>query len=281
MISKAQDARVLPLRRLRGRTRRGRSALLDAALLSRERELIARCDGPFADALFVDVGVGEFPWTTLESAAAFRALNPSLRCIGCELDPLRLARARQWQSDGIEFAPMADAGFGLPPLRAAARLVRAMNVLRGYPEDAVPHAHAALAAPLCAGGLLLEGTSSGDGAVVCCHWIRKQPDGARREALLFATDFSLGFGPLLFRDWLPRDLRRQVRPGVAIGEFLFAWRAAFEARRAQGERSPVQLFVSSAERLAQQIPGIVLDPALLTRGCLLWQVPGDVVRPAV
>jgi hypothetical protein len=68
-------------------------------------------------------------------------------------------------------------------------------------------------------------------------------------------------------------LRLHVRPGEAFREFLFAGRATFEAVRARGRRSPAHSFMASVERFAQQIPGIVLDSALLERGCLLWQPP--------
>jgi hypothetical protein len=146
-----------------------------------------------------------------------------------------------------------------------------MNVLRGYPEACVAHAHAALARPLLPGALLVEGTSSADGGVLCAHLIRKHRHGCTREALCFSTNFGHGFAPLLFRDWLPRDLRRHVRPGEAIGDFLFAWRAEFDALRQRRRHAPSTLFLESAERLSRIVDGIVLDAWLLARGCLVWQ----------
>jgi hypothetical protein len=261
----------------KGRTRPGRLARLDAIVLHREAELLARCDGEYAAAAYIDVGLGDSPYTTLESARAFRSCNSALRIIGVDIDPLRLARAQSMCAGEIE---LRLGGFALPVAKAErARLVRAMNVLRGYPETEVPSSHAQLAAPLLPGGLLVEGTSSRDGGLMCAHLIRKCGAEIVREAVCFSTDFSSGFAPLMFRDWLPRDLRRHVRPGEAIGDFLFAWHAAFERVRARSRQTPAVLFKASAEALARELPEIVLDAWLLDRGCLLWQPTRERVLP--
>ncbi len=75
-----------PERRTRGRTSRSRLRALDAYLHQCERPLLERQDGTWRDAAFLDVGFGEHPWTTLESAALFRELNPQLPVIGVEAD---------------------------------------------------------------------------------------------------------------------------------------------------------------------------------------------------
>ena len=123
-------------------------------------------------------------------------------------------------------------------------LVRAMNVLRGRVD--LLDAHAILSSPLVEGGLLLEGTSDADGAVVTAWAIRRD---ARR--LLFLTDFSRGFGPALFWDHLPRDLRRDAKPGTAIRELLDRWTRAFVAARASGRREPADAFRASASVVAR------------------------------
>jgi hypothetical protein len=98
-----------------------------------------------------------------------------------------------------------------------------MNVLRGYREEEVPALHEALGAALIDGGLLLEGSTDTEGHVTVVGLMRKRSGQLRREALLFHTDFSRGFSPWLFRDWLPRDLRRQVKPATAIHSLLTTW----------------------------------------------------------
>lgn len=274
---RAEPGSLIAPRRLAGRTCPGRLARLDAILLHREAELLQRTDGTFMTAAFVDVGLGDSPHTTLESSQAFRARNAGLRTIGVEIDPVRLEHARELCEREIE---LRLGSFASPLERSeSARLVRAMNVLRGYPESLVPDAHARLAAPLLPGGLLVEGTCSRDGGLLCAHLIRKREQGLAREALCFSTDFCAGFGPLMFRDWLPRDLRRHVREGEAIGDFLFAWRAAFERVRVRSRQAPASLFVASAEALARELPEIVLDSWLLDRGCLVWQPAGGIRTP--
>jgi hypothetical protein len=266
----------LPLRaaKLRGCTRPGRLARLDRFLLLREPQLIGRTDGVFRDAPLIDVGVGEWPWTTIETAHSLRALAPSLRVIGVELDPDRLRHARRFEEPGLEFR---RGGFDLP-LGAAERprIVRALNVLRGYGEAEARAAHATLGAALLPGGLLLEGTSSPSGGVLCAHLLRKRGARLEREALLFSTDFSQGFAPYLFRDRLPRDLRRRCEPGGAMHAFFAAWTQAFAAARSTGLCENAALFTLSAQLLSSRVPGIACDAALLELGALLWQPSGGV-----
>lgn len=254
--------------RLRGRTRPGRLALLDALLCQRERALLCRTDGPYAHAVYVDVGLGDQPDTTFESARSFRALAPGLRSIGVDIDPVRVQRGQQQQELQVE---LRQGGFDLPLMASEpVRLVRAMNVLRNYPEAQVPEIHAQLCERLLPGGLLVEGSSSRRAGNLCAHLIRREHAGMRREALCFASDFREGFAPRMFRDCLPRDLRRHVRNGEAIGQLLGAWQAAFEHVRTQGRRTPRQLFDDSARALEALLPRGALDLRWLTLGCLLW-----------
>ena len=256
---------------MRGRTRPGRLALLDALLCERERTLLTRLDGDYARAVYVDVGLGDQPDTTFESARSFRALSPQLRCIGVDIDAERVERAERWHEPQVE---LRQGGFALPLTASEpARLVRAMNVLRNYPEAEVPAIHAQLCQPLLPDGLLVEGSSSRGAGNLCAHLIRKHAQGTRREALCFASDFRESFAPRMFRDCLPRDLRRHVRYGEAIAELLGAWQAAFERARGVAPRraTPRQLFDDSACELSARLPHGALDLRWLPLGCLLWQ----------
>lgn len=250
-----------------GRTRPGRLARLDGLLVQVERELLARTD----DALVVDFGVGEWPWTTLELAQCLRACSPELRVIGVELDARRLRHARRLASSAVEFR---HGSFQLPLATGErVRLIRAMNVLRGYSALEADSARAQLAAALVPGGLLIEGTSSPSGGVLCAHWLRKRDGALVREALLFSSDFSQGFAPWLFRDRLPRDLRRTCRPGSAIHAFFRAWTEEFEAARSTGLCESSALFALSVLALSRRLSGIVCEPALIEYGTLLWRPP--------
>ncbi|MBL8909585.1 MAG: hypothetical protein JNM17_02670 [Archangium sp.] len=104
-------------------------------------------------------------------------------------------------------------------------VLRAMNVSRGMREDEVPAFRAALAAFVIEGGLLIDGSTDTEGAVMAAWLLRKRSGELVRESLLFHTDFSRGFSPWLFRDWLPRDLRRNVKSGTWIHDALTRWEA--------------------------------------------------------
>jgi len=66
----------------RGKTASNRLRRVDNFILLYERTLLTRTDGLFPFSLFVDLGYGFDPRTTLESAARFRRLNPNLPILG-------------------------------------------------------------------------------------------------------------------------------------------------------------------------------------------------------
>jgi hypothetical protein len=191
------------------------------------------------------VGIGDEPWTTLELANIVAA-----PLVAIDVDPARVARA---VAHGID-ARVASLTIDEPAI-----LVRAMNVLRGRTD--LSDAHAVLSRSLKDGGLLLEGTSDAEGAVVTAWAIRRD---ARR--LLFLTDFSRGFAPALFWDHLPRDLRRDAKPGTAIRSLLDRWTAAFADARSAGRREPADAFRASAGFVARSTD-------FVGEGCLEVQWP--------
>jgi hypothetical protein len=258
----------------RGRTSPERLRALDGYLVHAEDALLRRDDGAWAQAAFVDVGFGEHPWTTLESARAFRALNPGLRVIGVEQEPHRVEAASEHRDALTDFRA---GGFDLPLSPGErVRLIRALNLLRGYPPERVGEVHQKLGGALLDGGLLLEGSTDARGGVGVSHLLRRRGDGVLREALLFHTDFSHGFAPILFRDWLPRDLRRRAVPGQPIHAFLADWTAAWEEARTGRSLAPVDAFREAIPRLARRREGIATDPWLTERGYLVWKPQGGV-----
>jgi hypothetical protein len=267
-----------PERRTRGRTARSRLHALDAYLCQCESALLQRQEGPWREAAFLDMGFGEHPWTTLESAEAFRKLNGALPVLGVEADEARATAAAAEYGDtlthfhhgGFDWAATA----GQP-----ARLVRAMNILRQYRPEDVEGAHAQLGRALLPGGLLVEGSTDTPGSITVAYLLRRGPEALEREALLFHTDFQHGFAPWLFRDWLPRDWRRHVRPGAALHTFFTGWTQAWTQAREQGAREPADSFRQSALILARTQPGVSTGPWLLEHGYLRWQPPGGVPRP--
>jgi hypothetical protein len=90
--------------------------------------------------LFVDLGYGTGPFTNLETASRFRALNPHLGILGVEIEAERVTRALPF-ADGQTFFRLG--GFNIPlESGETIRAMRAFNVLRQYDEAGVAPAWA-------------------------------------------------------------------------------------------------------------------------------------------
>lgn len=174
----------------------------------------------------IDFGFGLSAVTTQEWRAALS--DARVRVVGVE----RALPAER--SPGVE---LVQGGFETCATLGPASVVRAMNVLRGSREDEVAPARAALLAALEPDGLVLEGSSDTEGHLFALSLLQRG-----HEELLFFTDFSRGFSPWLFRDWLPRHLRRSVKPGTPIHELLTRWEARAAAANAT---EPRQRFAAS------------------------------------
>ncbi len=233
---------MLPRRDVRPRTRAGRLAALDAWLLHNARELL---DGRGA---LVDLGYGETPVTTLEWARAARAVTPGLRVLGVERRGAPDVSSTGSDSAEVE---LVSGDFSTCGALAPTAVIRAMNVLRAYREAEVPALHAALGAGLVEGGLALEGSTDTEGHVAVAWLLRKRGTALVKEGLLFHTDFSRGFSPWLFRDWLPRELRRRAQPGTPIHGLLSRWD---ERAKASGEKDPRRRFVASVAGVLEGSP---------------------------
>lgn len=273
-------------RRPQGQPTRGKTAIhrlrrVDAFMLLYDAPLLRRQAGEFAGALFVDLGYGAEPVTTLESATRFRRVNPHLPVLGVEIDPARVAAAQ----------PFADAltsfrlgGFNLPLQRTAAdrretvRAIRAFNVLRQYDEVAVAPAYAELALHALPGALLVEGTSDPTGSLWVANVLRRAaaPAEWRAEALVFSTTLRTRFDPEDFQAVLPKNLIHHVLPGEPIYALFEAWKAAAQRtshERVWGER---RWFVATGRAL--RAAGWPVDPRRrwLSRGFLvLYMHPTD------
>src|SRR6476620_133345 len=119
-----------------------------------------------ADPLVIDLGYGALPVTTLELASRLRTVRTDVRVMGLEIDPNRIVPSR----DGVEFGL---GGFELAGRRPV--LVRAFNVLRQYPVDAVADAWSTMQKQLAPGGLIMDGTCDELGRLCC--WVLLDADG--------------------------------------------------------------------------------------------------------
>jgi len=256
----------------RGKTARNRLRRVDNFVLLYDPGLLRRRDGAFARAFFVDLGYGAEPWTTLESAARLRRLNPTLPVLGVEIDSERVAAAQPFAGPLTQFRL---GGFDLPLASSErARLIRAFNVLRQYDEAAVAGALAALGRGLLPGGLLIEGTSDPLGRIWVANLLRQPKDGAalQVEGLLFSTNFRWGFEPRIFQPVLPKNYIHRVVPGEAVYDFFAAWSQAFRAALPLRSLGLRQLFAESARRLAEQGYAVDTRRKLLAKGYLLWKL---------
>lgn len=258
----------------RGKTARNRLRRVDNFIALYDPSLLQRERGVFTNALFVDLGYGAEPFTTLESAARFRRLNPTLPVLGVEIDAERVAAAQ----------PFADAqthfrlgGFNLPLyLGERVRLIRAFNVLRQYEENAVADAYGLLTHHLLPGGLLIEGTSDPFGRIWVAHVLRKADttETLTPEALVFSTNFRIGFDPAEFQTILPKNLIHQVVPGTRIYQFFTDWKAASWETVAQRSWGLRPWFAASAHCLQGYGYKVDVRSRWLTRGYLVWERPG-------
>ncbi len=258
----------------RGKTARNRLRQVDHFMLLYDPGLLTRCDGAFADALFVDLGYGEEPITALESAGRFRRLNPALKVLGVEIDPERVARA-QAHADARTFFRLG--GFNLPLENGEnVRAMRAFNVLRQYEEAQVAPVWERLARYVLAGGLLLEGTSNPTGGIWAANVLRKTDDEREpwhREALVFFTNFSLGFDPAEFQTILPKNYIHRVVPGQPAFDFFAAWKAAAAETSAMQTWGLRQWYIAAAEALAKRGYRINLRKKWLSKGWMIWEEP--------
>ena len=256
----------------RGKTASNRLRRADNFLLLYEPSLLTRTDGLFAASLFVDLGYGFDARTTLESASRFRrAANPNLPILGVEIDRERVEAALPFEDEKTFFRL---GGFNLP-MKAGehVRLIRAFNVLRQYEEKDFVPAYERLAEFVLPGGLMIEGTSTPFGQLWSANLARKVDDGSwKMEALVFSTNFRLGFDVEEFQTILPKNYIHRVVKGEPIYDFFEAWKqsaAETSAAKVYGLR---QWFVAAAEGLSAKGFKVDLKKKWLAKGWLIWLI---------
>jgi hypothetical protein len=175
------------------------------------------------DPLVVDLGYGATPVTTLELRQRLARVRPDVRVAGVEIDPVRVAAAQAVAEP--PWLTFHHGGFELAGLRPV--LVRALNVLRQYDEDAVAHAWTTVAGRLAPGGALIEGTCDELGRLGA--WLTVGTD-ARPSTLTLAADLARLDRPATFAERLPKALIHRNVPGEPVHALLAAleqaWRAA-------------------------------------------------------
>jgi hypothetical protein len=246
----------------RGKTAPGRLRRLDRFVVLEAESLLRRTHGAY-----VDLGYGRVPTTTLDSAQRFRKIRPDLLVVGFEIEPDRVARAQLHANARTRFR---KGGFDLP-LQGdePAAVIRAMNVLRQYPPEAVPDAHAALLAKLRPGGLIVEGTSTPSGHHMVVNVLRHERPP---EVLFCVNPRRLPTSPHALTAILPKNHIHRMVPGEPVFELMEAWERAWQTTQHTSVFGPL-VHWSAAATLMMERPDVVRRPSLSRKGYLLWRPP--------
>jgi hypothetical protein len=223
-----------------------------------------------ASPLAVDLGFGAAAWTTLEMAERWRRIEPSLRALGVEIDPERVAAAKPFADPPATRFELG--GFNLTTVLGTerARIVRCYNVLRQYDESAVTEALTAIAGAVERGGVIVEGTSNPSGSMVAFDVWRVGAGGTiAHGALVLGTNFSHDFEPRDFQTILPKRLIHRMLDEEPA-RFFDDWRRARAIARGHGAGASKRAWVATAELLRTQY-GWPIDPRrrLAERGYLV------------
>ena len=167
-------------------------------------------------------------------------------------------------------------------------LIRAFNVLRQYEEKDFAPAYERLAQYVLPGGLMIEGTSNPFGSIWAANVVRRtlesrsllldfrqQAVGVQSlwkfEALVFSTNFRMGFDVEEFQTILPKNLIHHVIKGEPIYDFFEAWKRSAKETAPMKTYGAKQWFVASAEALARKGYKVNLQRKFLSRGYLVWE----------
>ena len=229
----------------------------------------------------VDLGFGASPTTTLESLEVLRVLNPSVRLIGVEIDPDRVRAALPFAQEGLEFRL---GGFNLPLGEGeTAGVIRAMNVLRQYPEQEYGRSLGLLGSYLAPGGILLEGTSDPPGNMMALNLYVRGSGYLLHDGLALIANLRHPFSPRQFQAILPKNLIHHLEPGSPLDAFFGAWSVCWQRAMQTEVRDRRRLFAEAAGHLHEE-HGYPLSPrpSFLRRGILLLHsVPGEALAPLV
>jgi hypothetical protein len=193
------------------------------------------------DPLVIDLGYGHLPITTLELAERLRGVRPDLRLLGLELDAGRVAAAQPLADPpAVEFA---RGGFELAGRHPV--LVRAMNVLRQYPVDAVAEAWRTMTERLAPGGLLVEGSCDELGRLAC--WVALDSTGPLTLSL--SARLSSLERPSDLAERLPKALIHRNVPGDPIHTLFTALDHAWAVSSPLSNFGPRQRWMDTAQRM--------------------------------
>lgn len=235
------------------------------------------------DPLVVDLGYGASGVTAFELEARLRRTRPDVEVRGLELDPARVARAREQlvevQAGRTTFSPDTRVTFGRGgfevPVAGGRRpaVIRAFNVLRQYDEQDVRDAWTRMATRLADDGRVVEGTCDELGRI--CTWVAFGSDAVPISLTVSLRVKGLEH-PSIAAERLPKALIHRNVPGERVHAFFVA------LDRAWDHAAPVAAF-GPHQRWRAAMQGMV-DTGWPLRQRSRWRlgevtVPWDAVAP--
>ncbi len=261
----------------RGTTNPARLRRVDRWITQALRDTLQASERP----LIVDLGYGASPVTTLELYRRIRAVAPDAEVTGLEIDPGRVSAARArlaaLRSAGAELPGLSFAagGFELPVPRAPF-LVRALNVLRQYPEERVQAAWSRIRSGLAPHGVLVEGTCDEIGRRGVWVTLPALPDGGdRAELITFSARLAALERPSDLAERLPKALIHRNVPGEPVHDFLRDFDRAWDRAAPQVVFGRRQRWLTAVASLSASWP-VLRNPPL--GGHRRWRL-GEVTLP--
>ena len=185
----------------------------------------------------IDLGFGAAAHTTREMADRIAAVKPAARFIGVEIDPERVAAAKEFATDTVSFI---HGGFEIP-VKGTVDVVRAFNVLRQYDEPEVKGIWDTVRARLSPGGIFIDGTCDEIGRV--STWVALSPAGPETLTVsLRLTDLE---SPSIAAERLIKALIHRNVPGENIHRFLAELDRLWAINAPLGVYSPSQRWVAT------------------------------------
>ena len=221
-----------------------------------------------ADPLVIDLGYGALPVTTLELAERLRSVRADVRVLGLEIHPDRVRAARS--------AAVAEVDFGLGGFELAGLapvLVRAFNVLRQYPLDAVADAWAVMRSRLAPAGLIVDGTCDELGRR--CAWVLLDANGP--VSLTLACDPFAIERPSDLAERLPKVLIHHNVAGQPVHALLAAADRAWASVAGHGVFGPRVRWRARLELLRDE--GFAVEPPRRRMRDGVLSVPWQTVAP--
>jgi hypothetical protein len=195
-----------------------------------------------AQPLFVDLGYGHSPVTTVELFHRLRSIHPGVTLIGLEISLARVHAAQPWSAPGLSFR---QGGFELPLPAQQPQVIRAFNVLRQYPVAEVSEIWRQLVAGLAPAGFLIDGTCDELGRLAT--WVTVEKTGPQWLTLSWRLQGLTTPSAIAAR--LPKALIHGNIPGEPVHRFLRDLDTAWARAATVASFGLRQRFIATAQQL--------------------------------